>query len=66
MFKDEVAIAPLVIDKINENTSWFDFEIFSLSWFKMSWQLMTDKSKKKRKGAVDKDKLHQLKKHFDR
>merc|ERR1712210_419654 len=33
---------------------------------KMSWQLMTDKSKKKRKGAVDKDKLHQLKKHFDR
>ena len=32
----------------------------------MSWQLMTDKSKKKRKGAVDKDKMHKLKRHFDR
>ena len=27
---------------------------------------MTDKSKKKRKGAVDKEKLHELKKHFNR
>merc|ERR1711936_694638 len=40
--------------------------VFNDNQSKMSWQLMTDKSKKKRKGAVDKEKLHQLKKHFDR
>ena len=32
----------------------------------MSWQLMTEKSKKKKRGSVDKEKLHQLKKHFNR
>merc|ERR1712156_406717 len=33
---------------------------------KMSWQLMTEKSKKKKRGSVDKEKMHQLKKHFNR